>query len=158
LMPSVPADRLDRQLVSAAARHGRKSFRGMISQVLPERLAAAVIQLAGGDPDTQSSQMTAKQRQGIVAVIKRCPVTITGTRGFDEAMVTIGGVATRDVDPVRMESRLVPGLYFCGEVLDLDGPCGGYNLQIAWTTGFAAGSAAGFAEGSAVGHVSEARK
>ena len=150
LMPGLPADRLDHQLVSAAARHGRKSLRGLVAQLLPERLAVVVVRLAGGDPEQPASQLSAGRRQAIVAAIKCCPVTITGTRGFDEAMVTIGGVAPRDLDPATMESRLAPGLYFCGEVLDLDGPCGGYNLQIAWTTGFTAG----FAAGSATRHAS----
>jgi predicted flavoprotein YhiN len=69
-------------------------------------------------------------------------LTVTGLRGYDEAVATAGGVETSEVNPKTMESKIKPGLFLCGEVLDLDGPCGGYNLQIAWSTGWAAGSGA----------------
>ena len=141
LLPDLTPQRLDRGLVSAAARHGKRSLKGLVAQLLPDRLAAAVVSLAGGT-GAAANQLSAGQRAAIVATIKHCPVTLSGTRGFDEAMVTVGGVDTRGLDPATMRSRLVPGLSFCGEVLDLDGPCGGYNLQIAWSTGFAAGAAA----------------
>ena len=83
--------------------------------------------------------MTRQQRQALVHLFKAFPVSVSGTRPMDEAIVTSGGVSTKEINPRTMESKLVSGLYFAGEVLDLDGYTGGFNLQIAWSTGFVAG-------------------
>lgn len=142
LLPGLTGQQLDRELVSRAARFGKKTVKGLLGMLLPDRLAGAVVGCAALRPGLVSSNLAAGQRDGLVSAIKRFPLTIDGTRGFDEAMVSIGGVDLREVDPATMESRRMSGLFFCGEVLDLDGPCGGYNLQIAWTTGWVAGRSA----------------
>jgi hypothetical protein len=146
LLPATDGQKLDRQLVSAAARFGKKQLRGLVGLLVPGRLAQAVVERVGLRNDSPANQLGAGQREDLVRGIKQCEVTITGTRGFDEAMVTMGGVDTSELNPATLESKKTPGLYFCGEVLDVDGPCGGYNLQIAWTTGHAAGRAAAGAD------------
>lgn len=125
LAPRLSADDVAARVAAEARRHPRRSARRNLCAALeglPERLAALV-------PD--------------LAAVKALRFQIQGTEGFAKAVVTVGGVDLREVDPATMESRLVKGLHFAGEVLDLDGPRGGYNLQIAWTTGWVAGTHAG---------------
>ena len=101
-----------------------------------------LLRLSGIDGDTKVNSITREQRRGLVNLFKNFPVSVTGFRPIDEAIVTSGGVVTREVNPRTMESKLVPGLYLAGEVLDLDAYTGGFNLQIAWATGYVAGCAA----------------
>jgi len=89
------------------------------------------------------SQLTPQDFAAVASVAKDFPFTLTGPMGMDSAQVTAGGLCTEEFDPVTLESRLCPGLYACGELLDIDGDCGGYNLQWAWSSGYAAGTAAG---------------
>ena len=138
LAPDEAARDVDDWLERAAA-GGKKALRTVLRERMPERLAEAVGELAGaaGGP---ASSLSAAVRHEAARRVKALTLDVTGTRGFEEAVVTAGGIDTRDVDPRTLESRRVPGLHFAGEVLDLDGPRGGYNLQIAWSTGRAAGS------------------
>jgi predicted Rossmann fold flavoprotein len=98
-----------------------------------------VIELSGIDPDKKVNEVSREERQHLVQLLKQLPLTVTGLRGWNEAIITKGGVSVKDVNPSTMESKLVSHLYFCGEVLDLDALTGGYNLQIAWSTGYLAG-------------------
>jgi predicted flavoprotein YhiN len=102
-----------------------------------------ILTRAGIDPDTPVHDVTAAARRSLVQATKRFDLTLTCLRGFNEAVITRGGVNVRQVDPGTMESKLVKGLYFAGEVLDVDAFTGGFNLQIAWSTGRAAGDAGG---------------
>jgi len=95
------------------------------------------------DPDKRVNEITKAERQGFAALIKAIPLTVTGTRSFAEAIITQGGISVKDINPSTMESKLVKNLYFAGEVLDLDAMTGGFNLQIAWSTGHLAGESAG---------------
>ena len=122
-----------------AAAAGQKAVRTLLRERMPERLSEAVAERAGASVGAASSLPAAVRRE-VARCVKAVSLSVTGTRGFEEAVVTAGGIDTRDVDPRTLESRRVPGLHFAGEVLDLDGPRGGYNLQIAWSTGRAAGS------------------
>ena len=99
-----------------------------------------MVRLSGIDPQQQVNVISREQRRNLVQLTKNLPLTITGTRDYNEAIITQGGIRVKDVDPSTMESKLVPGLYFAGEVLDLDAMTGGFNLQIAWSTGWLAGS------------------
>jgi predicted Rossmann fold flavoprotein len=108
---------------------------------LPESLADICCELAGIGP-TRPAPLGGRNRRRLAAILARTPVTLVGSDGWDKAMVTRGGVALRDVDPDTLASRLVPNLFLAGEVLDLDGPCGGFNLQWAFASGFLAGSSA----------------
>ena len=100
-----------------------------------------LVRLSGIDPETKVHSITREQRRELVHLFKHFPVRVSGTRPFEEAIITAGGVATGEVNPRTMESKLVHGLYFAGEVLDLDAYTGGFNLQIAWSTGYVAGCA-----------------
>ena len=109
------------------------------SGCIPAKMIPVMIALSGIDPDTKVNEISREQRQNLLHLFKNMPLTITGLRDFKEAIITKGGVSVKDINPSTMESKLVQGLYFCGEVLDLDALTGGYNLQIAWSTGHLAG-------------------
>jgi len=122
--------------------HGKKMVRTLLDAHLPGSLASVICTLAGIKPEAQPAEVTRPQRQALAQLITGLPLTITGTEGFGKAMVTRGGVYLKEVDPATLESRIVKGLFFAGEVLDLDGPCGGYNLTWAFASGWLAGKAA----------------
>ncbi len=98
-----------------------------------------MIELSDIHPDKKVNEISREERQGFLEIIKNLPLTVTGTRSLEEAIITQGGVSVKDINPSTMESKLVKNLYFAGEVLDLDALTGGYNLQIAWSTGHLAG-------------------
>jgi hypothetical protein len=143
LKPALDSEKVDLRLRRDIQAQGKKRFKGLLKGLLPATLVPVFAELCGLGLDAPVSQITAIQRKTIARLLKEMPLTVTGLRGYDEAVATSGGVNTSEVDPKTMESQKTPGLYFCGEVLDLDGPCGGYNLQIAWSTGWAAGTGAG---------------
>jgi len=122
--------------------HGKKMVRTLLDAYLPGSLAGVICALAGIKPDAQPAAVTRPQRQALAELVTGLPLTITGTEGFAKAMVTRGGVKLKGIDPATLESRIVSGLFFAGEVLDLDGPCGGYNLTWAFASGWLAGSSA----------------
>ena len=99
-----------------------------------------MVELSGIHPDKKVNEVTKEERRSFAGLIKRLPLTVAGLRGFEEAIITRGGISVKDVNPSTMESKKVKGLYFAGEVLDVDALTGGYNLQIAWSTGHLAGS------------------
>ncbi len=141
LLPNRTVEAVDADLASAFAESGGRSPARIVVAWLPERLADLAVLLANL-PQGTAARVPAAARRRLAGTLKALPVEVTGTRGFAEAVVTVGGVDLRDVDPKTMQSRIVPGVYFAGELLDLDGPRGGFNLQIAWSTGWAAGLAA----------------
>ncbi len=110
--------------------------------LFPTKLIPVMVSLSGIAPEKRVNEITREERQGFAALIKGLPLTITGCRGFEEAVITMGGVSVRDINPSTMESKKVRGLFFAGEVLDLDALTGGFNLQIAWSTGYLAGKGA----------------
>jgi hypothetical protein len=121
---------------------GKKMVRTLLAERIPAALAAILCELAGLASGSRMSDLPADRRDELIRLLTGCPLTVTGVEGWHHAMVTRGGVALRDVDPETLESRLLGGLHFCGEVLDLDGPCGGFNLQWAFASGYLAGMAA----------------
>jgi predicted Rossmann fold flavoprotein len=141
LVPEVSREELDRAL-QASCRQGRRPVVSLMPEVLPHRLAEAVAGAAGIPPDRMGPDLSRDERRRLVAAIKGLSLPIRGTLGFEKAEVTSGGVSLDEVDPKTMESRLVPGLHFAGEVLDLDGLIGGYNFQAAWSIGWLAGETA----------------
>jgi predicted Rossmann fold flavoprotein len=118
---------------------GRKNFINVLNSILPKSLVPVIMRLAGFPLDLRASQLTREQRRTLAELLKSVPLTVTGFRPIAEAVVTSGGVDVREIDPKTLASRLVGGLYFAGEVLDVDAYTGGYNLQIAFATGRAAG-------------------
>jgi len=119
---------------------GRKTLRTLLAAHFPRALADLLCRLAGLDPATRPAQVSRPARRTLADLFTALPLTVTATEGWDRAMVTRGGVALKEVDPQTLRSRLVPGLAFAGEILDLDGPSGGFNLQWAFSSGHLAGS------------------
>jgi hypothetical protein len=119
---------------------GRKTVRSLLARHLPQRLAAAICSQAGLADDARASDLPRPARTALEGLLTALPLTVTGTAGFARAMVTRGGVALKQVDPRTLASKLLAGLYLAGEVLDLDGPCGGYNLQWCMSSGLLAGT------------------
>ncbi len=144
--PALSREALDARL-QAACRRGRLAVASILAADLPHRLAECLIQAAGIPLVRIGPDLSRAERVGLVSALKALALPIQGTLGFEKAEVTSGGVALDEVDSRTLESRLVPGLHFAGEILDLDGLIGGYNFQAAWSTGWLAGEAA--ARGSA---------
>ena len=142
LKPALTEEQLDARLLREFRENSNKDFINAVSPLFPGKLVPVMVMLSGISPHKKTNEVTKGERRNFVSLIKHLPFTIVGTRGFSEAIVTRGGVSVRQVDPSTMESKLVKGLYFAGEVLDIDAVTGGFNLQVAWTTGFAAGEAA----------------
>ncbi|MHB8946229.1 MAG: BaiN/RdsA family NAD(P)/FAD-dependent oxidoreductase [Bacillota bacterium] len=139
LKPALDPERLDLRLQRDLGERSRKAFRNCLDALLPRRLIEPVVTLSGIDPDKPAHQVTREERRGLGALLKGMRLTITGTRPLKEAIITAGGVSTAEVDPGTMASRLVRGLYFAGEVLDVDGYTGGFNIQAAFASGRLAG-------------------
>jgi predicted Rossmann fold flavoprotein len=114
----------------------------LLPPVLPRRLADCLMTVAGVPADRMGPDLARDERRRLVDAIKELTLPIAGTLGMEKAEVTSGGVALGEIDPATLESRLVPGLHFAGEILDLDGLIGGYNFQAAWSTGWLAGESA----------------
>ncbi|TWU58770.1 N-methyltryptophan oxidase [Rubripirellula tenax] len=144
LVPDLDDGRVEATLGDRNADGGRRRVSAVLAQWMPNRLADAMVQCV--DADRSVAELPAATRRRLVDQIKRLPVPVSGTRGFDKAEVTAGGVSLKEVDPRTMESRLCPGLFIAGEVLDVDGWIGGYNFQSAFATGRAAAIAASTAK------------
>ena len=126
-------------LILTASAMIRPEFKNSIGKLFPAKMIPVMIGLSGIDPDKKVNEITKEERLKFVRLIKAFPLTLNGLRDFNEAIITKGGVKVSEVNPSTMESKLVRHLYFCGEVLDLDAVTGGFNLQIAWSTGHLAG-------------------
>ena len=142
LKPGLAEDRLDARLVRMFGENRNRDFRNSLDDLLPRSLIPVIVRRSGIPPETKVHDITRSQRLRLLETLKRFTLEIDGTRPIDEAVITRGGVNVKEVDPRTMASRLVPGLWFAGEILDLDAYTGGFNLQIAWSTGRAAGRAA----------------
>ncbi len=140
-LPNVSREDLDRQL-QISSRQGRRSLISLLPDVLPRRLGECLLAVAAIPPDRMGPDLSRDERRRLTGALKELSLPIAGTLGFEKAEVTSGGVSLAEVDPRTLESRLVPGLYFAGEILDLDGLIGGYNFQAAWSTGWLAGEVA----------------
>ena len=148
LKPALTEEQLDRRLLREFEAGQNRLFRNALDGLFPARLIPVMVSLCGIDPARPVHAVTRQERKRFAELIRCLPLTVTGTRGFAEAVITRGGVRTGEVNPSTMGSKRTPGLYFAGEVLDLDALTGGFNLQIAWATGYLAGrSAAGSAKG-----------
>ncbi len=140
LKPALNEHQLDQRLLREFGQNKNKRFKNSVHGLLPAKMIPVLIQLSGIDPDKKINEMTRQERGGLITLLKAFPVTLTGMRDFNEAIITKGGISVKEVNPSTMESKKLPGLYFAGEVLDLDAMTGGFNLQIAWSTGYLAGS------------------
>jgi hypothetical protein len=142
LKPALDECKLDARLLRDLDEHGKQQFHALLKELLPRKLIPVCMNLTGIPPDKVGHQVTAQERERLRTWLKDFRLEVTGYRSFTEAIITAGGVDTREVDPRTMASRLVEGLYFAGEVLDVDADTGGYNLQAAFSTGWVAGRSA----------------
>lgn len=140
LKPALTVEQLDQRVLRDFEENINKQFKNAISKLFPSKLIPVILKQGNIDPDKKVNFISKEERQGFVHLIKNFTMTLTGFRDFNEAIITQGGVKVKEVNPATMESKLVEGLYFAGEVLDVDALTGGFNLQIAWSTGNAAGS------------------
>lgn len=140
MKPALTGEQLDQRLLREFEENKNKQFKNSIHSLFPAKMIPVMLELSGIDPEKKVNEITREERMGFVHLIKAFPVTLNGLRDFNEAIITRGGVKVKEVNPSTMESKLVNNLYFCGELLDLDAMTGGFNLQIAWSTGYLAGS------------------
>ena len=140
LKPALTAEQLDQRVLRDFEENRNKQFKNAIGKLFPAKLIPVMLELSGIDPEKKVNLIFKEERQRFVHLIKHFTMTITGLRDYNEAIITKGGVNVKEINPATMESKLVSGLYFVGEVLDLDALTGGFNLQIAWSTAYAAGT------------------
>lgn len=138
LKPALSIEQLDKRILRDFEENHNKQFKNAIGKLFPSKLIPIMIELSEIDPDKKVHEISKAERQKFVNLIKNFTMELTGTRSFQEAIITKGGVAVNEINPSTMESKKVNGLYFIGEVLDLDALTGGYNLQIAWSTAYLA--------------------
>ncbi len=142
LKPALTREQLDKRLLRDFDEIKNRQFKNALDGLLPSKMVPVIIRLSGISPQKQVNEITRAERGRIIECLKALTLTVTGTRDFKEAIITQGGVHVKEINPSTMESKLVKGLYFAGEVLDLDALTGGFNLQIAWSTGYLAGTSA----------------
>lgn len=139
LKPALSEEQLDQRLLRDFQENINKEFKNSLGKLLPKKLIPVILELSGIPEEKKIHEITKKERMRLIALLKAVPLSVTSTRGFKEGIITHGGVDVKEINPSTMESKKVQGLYFAGEVLDLDALTGGYNLQIAWSTGYLAG-------------------
>ena len=136
LKPALDEEMLDKRILKDFQDGINKNFNNAIEKLLPKKMIPVIIELAKINPYKKVHEITKEERENLVKIIKNLPVHISGTRGYN----TKGGISIKEINPKTMESKIMPNIYFVGEVLDLDAMTGGYNLQIAWSTGYLAGN------------------
>ncbi|MEE1008857.1 MAG: NAD(P)/FAD-dependent oxidoreductase [Agathobacter sp.] len=139
LKPAITQEQLDKRILREFEENKNKAFKNSLNKLLPAKMVPVIIDLSDIDPEKKVNEISKEERNRLVNLFKKLPLTITGLRGWNEAIITKGGVNVKDVNPSTMESKIINRLYFCGEMLDVDALTGGYNLQIAWSTGYLAG-------------------
>ena len=140
LKPALSEEQLDHRVLREFEENQNRQFKNAVHKLFPSKLIPVMIELSGIDPEKKVNVITKEERLGFVRLIKGRTGTLTDLRDYNEAIITKGGIKIKEVDPGTMESKLVKGLHFAGEVLDLDAVTGGFNLQIAWSTAYAAGT------------------
>lgn len=143
LKPALTVEQLDRRLLRDFDENKNKQFGNACGGLFPMKLIPVMVGLSGIPSHKRVHEITREERHRFGELIKALPLTVKGLRGYEEAIITRGGISVKDINPSTMESKRVKGLYFAGEVLDVDALTGGFNLQIAWSTGHLAGSCAG---------------
>lgn len=139
LKPAMTAEQLDKRILRDFEKFHKKQLQNSLDELLPKAIIPVIIEGAGLDGHMETCNVTRAERVRLGEVIKKLTLTVTGTRPIDEAIITSGGIDVSEINPSTMESKIVSGLYFAGEVIDVDAYTGGYNLQIAYSTGFLAG-------------------
>lgn len=140
LKPALSNEALDKRILKDFGENINRNFNNSLDKLLPKKLIPVIVELSGINQYKKVHEITKEERENLVKLIKELKMSISGARGYNEAIITKGGVSVKDINPKTMESKIVPGIYFAGEVLDIDALTGGYNLQVAWSTGYLAGS------------------
>ncbi len=138
LKPALDEEKLDNRILRDFEELKNKQFKNSLWLLLPKKMVEPMVSIIGIDPEKRINEITKEERKTIVKNLKNLELTINGFRGIEEAIVTKGGISIKEINPKTMESKLIQGLYFAGEIIDLDAFTGGFNLQIAWSTGYAA--------------------
>ncbi len=140
--PALSQEQLEKRILGDILENGNKNYKNFLKELLPNKLIAVFIKLTGISEDKKVNQITSNERKNIINLLTNFKVTITQPRPISEAIITKGGVSTAEINSKTMESRLIKGLYFCGEIIDVEAKTGGYNLQAAFSTGYLAGQSA----------------
>jgi len=138
LKPALTKEQLDARILREFESGKNKQFKNVVGSLLPAKLLSVILEQGIINPDKKVNEISREERSTFVDYIKAFPFTLTGLRSYNEAVITKGGVAVKEISPQNMESKKISGLFFLGEVLDLDALTGGFNLQIAWSTAYAA--------------------
>ncbi|MFH0792152.1 MAG: NAD(P)/FAD-dependent oxidoreductase, partial [bacterium] len=133
---------LDKRIQRDFLKYHNRQFKNVLEDLLPIRLISEIIRQAKISPDKVANLITKEERRQIVSLLKGIKMTATGLAGYDNAIITTGGISLEEIDNRTMKSKKYDNLYIAGELIDLDGPTGGYNLQLCWTTGYLAGESA----------------
>jgi hypothetical protein len=139
LLPDKNINESDKYLQKVLEKNRNKHILKSLSEIFPEKLSSFIMNFSGVSLDKKPNQLTKEERERMVRFIKKIDLSVVGLLGFDRAMATHGGISLKEIDSKTMKSKLIDNLYFAGEAIDLDGPSGGYNLQMCWTTGYVAG-------------------
>lgn len=139
LKPALDDKQLDARLLNDFTKYQNKDFKNSLDDLLPQKLIKVIVELSKINHDKKVNEIKKEERKNLVNLLKNLPVNISETTGFNEAVITFGGVDTKEIDPSTLESKLIKNLYFAGEVIDVDSFTGGFNLQIAFSTGYLAG-------------------
>ena len=142
LKPALDPEKLDQRILRDFAEEKNRDFKNSLKGLLPAKLIPVIVNLSGIREDKKVNEITKEERKQLVRLIKNFELTVTGTKGFEQAVITKGGVNVRDIDPSTMGSKKISNMFFAGEVIDTDAMTGGFNLQIAWSTGYLAGASA----------------
>ena len=143
LKPALTKEQLDKRVLREFESNHNRQFKNAVAGLFPAKLLPVMVDLSGIPEEKRVNEITKGERKKFTDLIKDFTMTLTGLRSYSEAIITRGGISVKEIDPGTMESKLIKGLFFAGEVLDLDAVTGGFNLQIAWSTGFLAGAHAG---------------
>lgn len=139
LKPALDEEKLNLRILRDFEKEKNKSFKNSLNDLLPKKLIDTVIELSEIDENKKVNEITKKERMKLIQILKHFEITITGFRPIEEAIITSGGISTKEINPKTMESKIIRGLYFAGEIIDVDAYTGGFNLQIAYSTGYTAG-------------------
>lgn len=144
LKPALDSNQLDKRLQRDFGKNSKKDFKNYLPKIIPKKLIDIVINLSGIDSKRKVNSISREERRNLVNLLKGIRLTVENLMGYDQAIITSGGISLKEIDPKTMRSKIIENLFLAGEIIDLDGPSGGYNLQICWSTGYVAGTHAAF--------------
>ena len=144
--PALEYKLLDDRIRRDLRENSGRMFKNSLDRLLPKKLIPVIVRLSGIEPDKKAGNLTKEERKRLLQLLKQFTLHVQGLDGFEKAIVTAGGVSLKEINPQTMRSRIIDNLYFAGEIIDLDGPTGGYNLQLCWSTGYLAGESAAYSK------------